>query len=207
MIASSLFEIVSVLIIVNAFYIQGQSYIKPAISGLGVESATVGIMITAIGLLEFSYVLLLLGVLVIALRAFAVTYILNRSFKGKSELKKEPINVSSLLAVSLLTVIGAIIIFQFFFIAYLKINAPLLLFAVVLFFQGLFLIASRKNTYIQVIGYVEEENAIMLFGIFIIGLPLLIEASVLLDVLALILIVAIVIREKDEHMAIDELKG
>ncbi|MCL4344498.1 MAG: hydrogenase [Nitrososphaerota archaeon] len=201
------FEIVLMLVVINAFYIQGQAYIKPAIYGLGVESLIIGATIAAIGLLQFSWELLLLGILVITLRAFAITYVLDRSFAGKSRLKKEPTNITSMFVIDMFTLIFAIIIFQFFLIDYLKLNAPQLLFAIALFFQGLFLIASRKNTYIQVIGYVEEENAMILFGIFIITIPLLIEASVLLDVLALILVISIVVREKDEHLAIEELKG
>ena len=76
-----------------------------------------------------------------------------------------------------------------------------------LFFQGLFLIASRRTTYAQIMGYIEEENAIVLFAVFLLPIPLLIEASVFLDVLALVVISSVVVVEKFTHERVEELRG
>ena len=47
----------------------------------------------------------------------------------------------------------------------------------------------------------------MLFAIFLIPVPLIIEASVFLDVLALVVITSIVVVEKQTHEEMEELKG
>lgn len=83
----------------------------------------------------------------------------------------------------------------------------LLIFPFILLFQGLFLIASRRSTIAQILGYIEEENALILLGLFLVPVPLLIEASVLLDVLALVVISSLVILEKREHEVLEELVG
>jgi Hydrogenase 4 membrane component (E) len=208
MIQYSFYEIVLMLVLLNAFYIQGQAYIKPAITGLEIESLIIGVMILAIGFLEPNLYLIEFGFLVIVLRAIAITHMLNKSLKFIPELKRESLKgVASSLIIDLFMTMFVLIIFQFFFISYLELNNALLLFAAALFFQGLFLIASRRNTHIQIIGYVEEENALVLFGLFIISLPLLIEASVLLDVIGLVIISTVVIIEKEEHFPMEELRG
>lgn len=59
----------------------------------------------------------------------------------------------------------------------------------------------------QIIGYIEEENGIVMLGLFLIPLPLLVEARVFLDVLGLVVISSLLIFEKREHKALEELKG
>jgi len=86
-------------------------------------------------------------------------------------------------------------------------NTLMLLFAFVLLFQGLFLIISRKSTIFQFIGFIEEENSTILFGILLLPVPFLIEVSVFLDVLGLVIISSILTLEKAEHSRLDELKG
>lgn len=83
----------------------------------------------------------------------------------------------------------------------------ILVFPLITFFQGMFLIASRKSTHTQIIGYVEEENAMILFGIFLLPIPLIIEASIFLDVLALVVISSIIVLEKNEHNPVEDLIG
>ena len=56
-------------------------------------------------------------------------------------------------------------------------------------------------------GYIEEENAIVLFAVFLLPIPLLIEASVFLDVLALVVISSVVVVEKFTHERVEELRG
>jgi hydrogenase-4 component E len=86
-------------------------------------------------------------------------------------------------------------------------NSGVLVFPLTLFFQGLFLIASRRTTFTQIIGYVEEENSLVLFAMFLLPIPIIIEASVFLDVLALVVISSIVVLEKFTHEPVEELRG
>jgi hydrogenase-4 component E len=54
--------------------------------------------------------------------------------------------------------------------------------SIFLIFVGLFLIISRRNALMQVIGYLVLENGIFVFGVITVaGTPLLVELGVLLD--------------------------
>ena len=130
----------------------------------------------------------------------------------RSYIFERNVSVPSLLLVDLVFVVTAT--FVVYSLALSKIiphssfgSSPVLLFSLILFFQGLFLITSRKGTLTQVLGYVEEENALILFGLFLLPVPIIIEASVFLDVLALVVISTVVTQEKDRHEPVEELKG
>ncbi|EQD60499.1 hypothetical protein B1B_07764, partial [mine drainage metagenome] len=66
---------------------------------------------------------------------------------------------------------------------------------------------SRRRHFSQIIGYVEEENSLVLFAIFLLPVPIVIEASVFLDVLALVVISSVITVEKFSHERMEELRG
>jgi hydrogenase-4 component E len=66
--------------------------------------------------------------------------------------------------------------------------------AVFLIFVGLFLIISRRNALMQVIGYLVLENGIFVFGVTtVVGTPLLVELGVLLDAFVGVFVMGIAI--------------
>ncbi|AWR97932.2 hydrogenase [Acidianus sulfidivorans JP7] len=206
-IEDEIIELISVLIIAIAFYIQGQAYYKPLIEGSGVQSLVIGGLSILLGIITGKLDYYILAVIIIVLRGYLIPTVLLKVI-GKKYGEREKISgVASLLVIDL----------AFFFIAVLAIyevviskifpNDPFIIFPLSLFFQGLFLIASRRSTPVQITGYIEEENALVVLGLFLIPIPLLIEASVFLDVLGLVVISTILILEKREHYPIDELKG
>ncbi|MEM4746198.1 MAG: hydrogenase, partial [Metallosphaera sp.] len=83
----------------------------------------------------------------------------------------------------------------------------LVLLPLILFFQGMFLIASRKSTTAHILGYVELENSLVVMGIILIPPPLIIDATVFLDVLGLVVISSVIIVEKRDHEPEEELVG
>jgi hydrogenase-4 component E len=66
---------------------------------------------------------------------------------------------------------------------------------------------TRRNSFAHFVGYVEEENGVIFLALTIIPLPLLIEISVLLDVLALIIAGGILVTDNVEHTRVEELMG
>ncbi|MDD4308135.1 MAG: hydrogenase subunit [Thermoplasmata archaeon] len=58
-------------------------------------------------------------------------------------------------------------------------------------FMGLIVCYSRKRVITKVIGYLTMENGVVLFGIFLIELPFLIEMFVIMDILMVVMITAI----------------
>ncbi len=208
--------LISSFIAISAFYIQGQEFIVSMIRGQSVQSILIAVVAFIIGWQERSYVFFILGALIIILRAFLVNYFLEKRIpRRKLYLYERKVSLSYLLLLDLVFIV--ISVFIIYSIAFSGIvlhsflgssgNSAVLVFPLTLFFQGLFLIASRKSTYTQIIGYVEEENSLVLFAMFLLPIPIIIEASVFLDVLALVVISSIVVLEKTTHEPVEDLKG
>ncbi len=66
--------------------------------------------------------------------------------------------------------------------------------SIFLILVGLFLIISRRNALMQVIGYLVLENGIFVFGVItVVGTPLLVELGVLLDAFVGVFVMGIAI--------------
>ncbi len=87
-----------------------------------------------------------------------------------------------------------------------ELAVPVSLFSI---FTGLFLIITRKKAITQVIGYLVLENGIYAFGVAAaVELPWLVEAGVLLDVLAAVFVMGIAmfhINREFDHLDADRL--
>jgi len=76
------------------------------------------------------------------------------------------------------------------------VHAPFVLLdsSIFLIFVGLFLMISRRNALMQVIGYLVLENGIFVFGVITVeGTPLLVELGVLLDAFVGVFVMGIAI--------------
>lgn len=208
--------LISSLIVISAFYIQVQEFIVSMIKGQSVQSALLAAIAFIMGWQEKSYDFVILGVLIIVFRAFLVDYFLEKRIpNGKIYLHERKLSLSYLFLLDLIFIV--ISVFIIYSIAFAEIiprsffgnsgDSAILVFPLILLFQGLFLIMSRRTTFAQIIGYVEEENSLVLFAMFLLPIPIIIEASVFLDVLALVVISSIVVLEKFTHEPVEELKG
>lgn len=209
----SIVYLISASILVSAFYIQGQRYIMSMIRGQLVQSVLIAVASFLLAYLESSTDLLILGLLILILRGVLITYMLEtRMPSRKSYVFEEGVNVPYLFLVDLVFIVIAVfIIYSIIFSSLVPISQPgnssTLLFPLLLFFQGLFLITSRRSTFTQIVGYVEEENGLVLLAIFLLPVPIIIEASVFLDVLALVVISSVITVEKATHERMEELRG
>ena len=205
--------LISASILVSAFYIQGQRYIMSMIRGQLAQSILIATASFLLAYLENSIDLLILGLLILILRGILITYMLEtRMPKRKSYVFEEGVNVPYLFLVDLVFIVIAVfIIYSIIFSSLVPISQPgnssTLLFPLLLFFQGLFLITSRRSTFTQIVGYVEEENGLVLLALFLLPVPIIIEASVFLDVLALVVISSVITVEKATHERMEELRG
>jgi hydrogenase-4 component E len=206
MIKEEIIELISVIIIITAFYIQGQAYYKPLVKMSGVQSIILAILSTFLGIITGIVDYFILAIIIVTLRGIITPYVLIKMLGNKFGEREKIKGVASLLVIDLAFFFIAIIIIYEFIIGRIFHQVELL-FPLSLFFQGLYLIVSRNSTPAQIIGYIEEENGIVMLGLFLIPLPLLVEASVFLDVLGLVVISALLIFEKREHRALEELKG
>lgn len=209
----SLIYFLSALTMVSSFYLQGQSFVRPMIRGVTIQSALLSSTIFLLAYFTHSLDLAILGLLLILLRGLLVSYQLESKIRERSPVLRERSTglASSFLVALLVVVVG---ISAVYFDVFSKIitsveigSSSILLFPFALFFMGLFLIISRKGTFAQIIGYVEEENAMILMAIFLLPVPIIIDASVILDVFALVVISSVIAAEKDSHTPMEELKG
>lgn len=204
---------VSSFILISAFYMQGQEFIKPMIRGQLIQSLLIAAVSFIVGISGHNIDFIVLGIFIVFLRGALVTYFLEKGVPaGKAYLYEKNVDVAYLLLVDLIFIVIAVfliysIVFSTISIKSLIGNNGILVFPLTLFFQGLFLIASRRTTFAQIIGYVEEENALVLFALFLLPIPIIIEASVFMDVLALVAISSIVVIEKFTHERVEELIG
>ena len=212
MINTQLLELISTSIIISALYIQGQAYFKPIIYVQAIQSALISILTFYLGFALKLIDYIILGITIIILRSFLITFFLIRGLKAKPGIRESTRGVASELVVNLAFFFLAVLIIYYFVLGNIGITTEagtntLIIFSFILFFQGLFLIASRRSTIAQIIGFIEEENSIVLFGILIIPIPFLIEVSIFLDVLGLVIITSLLTLEKLEYTKLEELRG
>ena len=204
--------LMAALITVTGFYIQVNKYIRSMAMTQGFQSLLIAIVSFMLGFALKEYTFFILGVLVIILRMFLVTYFLiNKIPKNKSYIYESKLSTTYLLIMDLIFIIVSIfIVYSISFIYIKPVTFPvsnILLFPLLLFFQGLFLMSSRRRTIAQILGYIEEENSLILLGIFILPVPIIIESSVFLDVLILVVIFSVISIEKPVHEKMEELRG
>ena len=203
-------ELINSIIVLTAFYIQGQAYFKPQIYAQAVQSGLISVLSFYLafttGVLDYVF----LGIAVIVIRATLVTFLLLKGLKKVHGYRENTRGVASELIIDLAFFLTALVIIYYSVISRYFLGVKdyySLVFSFTLFFQGLFLILSRKSTISQILGYIEEENSLVLFGIFLIPIPFLVEASIFLDVLGLVLVSSVLTRVKGEHKVIEELRG
>ncbi len=209
----SIVFLIASMVAVSGFYIQGIEFIIANIRGQSIQSMLIAVLSFIMGFLERSLDLIILGIMVVLLRVLLINYFLERTIPKERKFAYEKyLSVPYLLIADLIfIVLSVILIYKFVFSSLILrediVQSNILVFPLITFFQGMFLIASRKSTHTQIIGYVEEENAMILFGIFLLPIPLIIEASIFLDVLALVVISSIIVLEKNEHNPVEDLIG
>ena len=199
--------------LLTAFYILLQSFIKSMINAIITQSVLIGFISFVLAYYMKSIDFIFLGVLVIVLRGYLVSYLLKKQIPKRKDIFKEHTNgtPSTLLTALMLSVAG---IFLLYFYVFSNIvvnvdfgNSKIIVFPFVLTFLGIFQILARKNTLAHIIGYVEQENGMVLMSVFLIPVPFIVELSVFLDVIALVVIASIVAKEAVEHKNFKELRG
>ena len=210
---AELIYILCAFTLLTAFYILLQSFIRSMIRTIITQSVIIGLMSFVIAYYTNSVDFILLGLLVIFLRGFAVSYLLERQIPTRKDIFREYTNgtPSTLLTALILAVISIFVVYFYVFsnlVISVEFGANIIIvFPFVIIFLGIFQILARRNTLAHVIGYVEQENGMVLMSIFLIPVPLIVELTVFLDVIALVIIASIVAKETSEHKNLRELRG
>ena len=209
-----IFLLTACLMILLNVFIQWQVYIKKNIITFSINSLILAFFLLLLGYEKSEKTLYLIAILTIIVRVvFIPRFMIVRLSKDHwREREIYPImGTASAIICSILVVILGYIVYTFTLYDFLKIRSGALPIAIIL--QGLFLIISKRNTFVQLIGYMIMENGVLLFGAKLFpGLPLIFEAGIVLDLIGIVMISEIVNRLRENYVPeeledIEELKG
>lgn len=201
-------------ILLTALFLQSESFVDPLIRGIALQSLLLGVLLGWLAWANRSVDLAVIAALAVGVRALFIPYVLRRQLRAfrwrARELRAAHRVTGHALAAVALAIVAWFVFQQTLASVFPEPGAAL---PFVLLVQGLLMLATRSNTIVQVIGYLEEENAIVYAGaLFAKGFPLFIEVVVFLDVLGVVLVGVILSIQRGvtgtpEEAALEELAG
>jgi hydrogenase-4 component E len=206
--------LLGILIVLSALYMQGQSFVDPTIRAILVQSFLLSALFALLGIQTGNISLFYLAGLTAVIRGVTVPRIMLyqvRKFKHTLRETGTGQRIPALIIVGVMVIILGYALSR-------SVLAPTLpnsqvSVAFVLLLLGLLLIISRRNTLVQMTGYIEEENAILYAGALIAPtIPLLIEFAVVLDIFGVVIIAVILSAQRDvfhtlEPAEMEQLRG
>jgi hydrogenase-4 component E len=206
--------LVGVGILLTALFLQAESFVDPLIRGIALQSLLLGVLLGWLAWVTRSVDLAIIAGLAVGVRAAFIPYVLRRQIRAfrwrVRELRAAHRVTGHALAAVALAIVAWFVFQQTLASVFPEAGAAL---PFVLLVQGLLMLATRSNTIVQVIGYLEEENAVVYAGaLFARGFPLFIEVVVFLDVLGVVLVGVILSIQRDvtgtpEETSLEELSG
>jgi hydrogenase-4 component E len=199
-----IFVLVGFLEIVLSIFMQWQTYILSNIKTFAVQSWILGIFLMYFGLLNGDMSMIILSLLTIITRAvFIPLYLSNTINKQTFRARENKHRVSVSLSI-LISVLLAIFSYILYSLVLFEFGKSLISIPITLMLQGTFLIVSRSNAYAQLIGYLVMENSMFLLSYLFSGLPFIVEAGIILDILGVVMIGGILMKIRDEDIQKEE---
>lgn len=188
--ANAIEALLGIIVILTGLYMQGQSFVDPTIRAILVQSFLLSALFGILAIQSNNIDLFYLAVLTAIMRGVTVPRIMLyqvRKFKHSLRETGAGQRVPALIILGVIIVIAGYALFKSIIEPFVP-NAETSV-AFVLLLLGLLLIISRRNALVQMTGYVEEENAVLLAGALIAPtIPLLIEFAVVLDIFGVVII-------------------
>lgn len=201
---NNIFILVGFIQIILIVFMQWQSYIFTTIKTFDLSSWILGIFLLAIGIINREPTLIILAILTILTRAIFIPRYLLKTIKRdiwRVRETRNPLGVSISIIISICL---ALFSYGLYSIALSGSGSVLESIPITLMLQGAFLIISKSNAYNQLIGYLVMENSIFLFGYIFSGLPFIVEAGIVLDILGIVLVSSIIMRLRKENIDNEE---
>jgi hydrogenase-4 component E len=198
------FEIIGFLLIVLTLLMQWEVYVAGVIFLFAVSSFLVALFLVLLGLSRprENYLLFILAGLTVTTRGIIIPVIMNKALNRlyqkpwRVREDKPMLGIGGSILCSLVLIIVGYFIYENSLYEILKIRSGAVPFA--LFLQASLLIISRKHAYIQMMGFLVMENAVvMLSGWVFSGLPFIVEAGAILDLLGLVVVSSLIIRVRE----------
>ncbi|MGE4547201.1 MAG: hydrogenase 4 membrane component (E)-like protein [Desulfurella sp.] len=199
-----IFVLVGFLEIVLSIFMQWQTYILSNIKTFAIQSWILSIFLMYFGLLNGDISMVILSLLTIITRAVFIPLYLNNTINKqtfRARENKHRVSVSLSILISVLLAIFSYILYS---LVLLEFGKSLISIPITLMLQGTFLIVSRSNAYAQLIGYLVMENSMFLLSYLFSGLPFIVEAGIILDILGVVMIGGILMKIRDEDIQKEE---
>lgn len=212
--ANAIEALLGILVILTALYMQGQSFVDPTIRAILVQSFLLSVLFGILAIQSNNIDLFYLAVLTAIIRGITVPRIMLyqvRKFKHSLRETGTGQRVPALIILGVIIVIAGYALFKSIIQPFVPNSETSVAF--VLLLLGLLLIISRRNALVQMTGYVEEENAVLLAGALIAPtIPLLIEFAVVLDIFGVVIIGVILSAQRSvfhtlEPADVEQLSG
>jgi|YelNatPaOPRAMG01_1025707.scaffolds.fasta_scaffold10781_2 hydrogenase-4 component E len=200
-----IFEIIGFILIVLTLLMQWEVYVTNIILLFSLSTVFVSTFLVLLGFSrpEGNYLLFVLAGLTLTIRGIVIPVIMSRALHRlydkpwRVREDKPMMGVGGSILVSLVLIVLGYYIYQNSLYEVLKIRSGAVPFA--LFMQASLLIISRRHAYIQMIGFLVMENAVvMLSGWVFSGLPFVVEAGAILDLLGLVVVSSLIIRVREQ---------
>ncbi len=207
------FTLVGFFEILLVLFMQWEVYIKKIITTFSIASYTIAIFLLYLGITENKYLVIILAILTAGVRGFFIPWFMKKRMVKDPWREREikpTISTALSILISLSVVFFAYLLYRITFYNSVHLSDGSIPIALIL--QGVFLMISRRNAFIQLIGYMMMENAIFLFeGYLFPALPFIVEAGVVLDLIGIVAIAGIVVKmmknSTTDSNEFDELKG
>ncbi len=211
---AQLVDLLGFFVIVLMLFMQWQIYVTRVITTFAVSSIMIAASLIFIGIQTDETPSILVGVLTAVVRGITIPVIVVRSLHTEPHRAREQRPVVST-ATSIFISLGLVLFSYALYTLGIgnAIELPSGFLPLALLFQGGFLIISRRNAFIQLAGYLSMENAVLLFGSLVFpGIPFIVEAGVVLDLLGVVVVSRIIMRlrestEVDGSYGHKELRG
>ncbi len=202
----TLVDFLGILIILVTFEILNQSYVKPMINSIALQSILLAILIGILGVFRHSIELIALSILTLMVRGLLIPWIIRRDIRNNPiwDYREVETRVPSLTLAGILLAIVGYVLYQPLH-SILNVKSGVL--AIVLLLLSFLIMIARKNAFAQLVGYISEENALLYVSVLT-NLPMVFEAGVLLDLLGIVLVGIILAAEKEYgYVELEKLVG
>jgi hydrogenase-4 component E len=209
---STSIDAILVGVILTGFVLQGSSRFGSCIRVVALQGVLLGLLTLASGEHDASFRTPLLALASTGLKGIVFPWLLSRALRDADVRREvEPlVGYGPSVLIGMLGLVAALWLASRLPLPSPGISSLVLPVALFTMLVGLFLIVSRRQALMQVLGYLVMENGIYTFGVgFVQGTPMLVELGVLLDVFVGVFVMGIAIfhiSRAFDHIDTDRLR-
>jgi hydrogenase-4 component E len=194
--ATQLLQALGAILLLTAFATVAMRLLPQAIQVYALQSLVLALIALVIGYFTGSTDLYLVAVLTILVKCVAIVWILRNATRRLSLQREERpyLNIPASLLICIFLTVLAFFVSPAVVAPGTFLNEPPLAISIDLVLIGLFLLSSRRQAIMQVIGLLTIENGLFSGAIAIAyGMPLIVEFGILFDILIAVMVMSLLV--------------